>query len=148
MNVRIDRIQEEDFEELISLFKEFAEFENLPERMVNTVERMRLEKDFFNGFIIRNEDQEILGYTVFFFAYQTWTGKTLYMDDLYIRKEYRGKGFGSLLINKVIEFAKDTNCYKLRWQVSNWNHPAIKFYQELGATIDEVERNCDLILIQ
>jgi len=146
MNTSIGQIQEKDFEELIALFKEFAEFENLPERMVNTVERMKSEKDFFDGFIIRNDKQEIIGYTIFFFTYQTWTGKTLYMDDLYIRKEYRGKGLGSQLINKVKEFAKNTNCYKLRWQVSNWNHPAIKFYKELGATIDEVERNCDLIL--
>lgn len=148
MNVRIDRIQERDFEELISLFKEFAEFENLSDRMVNTVEKMKAEKDLFNGFIIRNEESKIIGYTVFFFAYFTWTGKTLYMDDLYIKEEYRGKRLGSLLIDKVKEFAKDTDCYKVRWQVSDWNHPAINFYKGLGAVIDNVERNCDLILIQ
>lgn len=51
-----------------------------------------------------------------------------------------------MLINKVISFAKDSNCNKLRWQVSNWNKPAIDFYKNLGAEINEVERNCDLII--
>jgi RimJ/RimL family protein N-acetyltransferase len=46
----------------------------------------------------------------------------------------------------VIEFAKNSQCHKLRWQVSAWNKPAIEFYKNIGATIDNVEQNCDLIL--
>lgn len=106
---------------------------------------MKTEKDFFRGFTIKDENNLILGYVTFFFAYYTWVGKSLYMDDLYIREEHRGKGLGTQLIKKVISFAKETNCQKLRWQVSNWNKSAIKFYKSLGAQIDEVDKNCDLM---
>lgn len=145
MKIKIEEIVEEDFETLIELFMELAVFENLPEKMINSVERMKTEKDFFRGFTIKDENNLILGYVTFFFAYYTWVGKSLYMDDLYIREEHRGKGLGTQLIKKVISFAKETNCQKLRWQVSNWNKSAIKFYKSLGAQIDEVDKNCDLM---
>lgn len=145
MNTEIRKIIESDFEELLNLFKEFALFEKVPEKMQNTLERMRHDKDFLTGFVIVS-DKEIIGYVTFFFAYYTWYGKSLYMDDLYVRKEYRGKGFGSLLTNRVIEYAKEHQCKKLRWQVSSWNTQAIRFYKQLGATIDDVENNCDLML--
>lgn len=145
MKIKIEEIVEEDFETLIELFRELAVFENLPEKMINSVERMKTEKDFFRGFTIKDENNLILGYVTFFFAYYTWVGKSLYMDDLYIREEHRGKGLGTQLIKKVISFAKETNCQKLRWQVSNWNKSAIKFYKSLGAQIDEVDKNCDLM---
>lgn len=146
MTYRIVKITDEDFDTLVSLFHEFALFEKLPEKMINTVERMKEEKDFINGFVVKDQRNKIVGYVTFFFAYYTWTGKSLYMDDLYVRPEYRGKGLGSKLINKVIDFAQKNKCNKRRWQVSNWNHPAIGFYKSIGAQIDDVESNCDLLL--
>jgi GNAT superfamily N-acetyltransferase len=68
------------------------------------------------------------------------------MDDLYVRPEYRGKGIGTHLVQKIISLAKASACHKLRWQVSNWNTTAIDFYKSLGASIDPVEQNCDLAL--
>ena len=68
------------------------------------------------------------------------------MDDLYVKESYRGKGIGSMLIQKVIEYAQSAQCHKLRWQVSDWNAPAIRFYKSLGGVIDAQERNCDLDL--
>lgn len=146
MDVKIEVIRENDFEQLNSLFYEFAVFEKHPEMMTNSIEQMKREKDYITGFTAKNENNEIIGYVIYFFAYYTWSGKCLYMDDLYVRQEYRGQGIGTLLINEVISHAKEQNCYKLRWQVSKWNDPAIKFYESLGASIDEVEMNCDLIL--
>ena len=114
--------------------------------MQNTLSRMKEEKDFFNGFTVKDESGNILGYVTYIFAYYTWFGKSLYMDDLYVCPTFRGQGLGTLLINEVINFAKENKCHKLRWQVSNWNHPAIAFYKTLGAEIDDVESNCDLLL--
>lgn len=145
MNYKIAPIHEDDYKSLIELFKDFALFEKLPEKMVNTEERMKEEKAYFQGFTVKDEECLLLGYVTFFFAYYTWTGKSLYMDDLYIRPEYRGKGLGTLLINQVISYAKENKCHKLRWQVSNWNQPAVDFYKSLGADIDDVESNCDLV---
>lgn len=146
MDFKIDKISESDFEALFALFQEFASFENLPDSVTNSVEQMKREKEYLKGFTAKDENGAIVGYVTYFFTYHTWTGKCLYMDDLYIREQYRGKGLGTLLINKVIEFAKESKCNKMRWQVSNWNDPAIAFYENLGAEINRVDMNCDLIL--
>lgn len=143
MNIR--KIVERDYPTLLSLFNEFALFEKVPERMINTVEQMLEEKSLINGFVAVNDNDEILGYVTCFFAYFTWIGKSMYMDDLYVRPAYRGNGIGTLLINEVITFAKEENCKKLHWQVSEWNQPAIGFYKSLGANVDSVESNCDLV---
>jgi len=117
----------------------------MPEQMTNSVERMSKEKDFFHCFVAETKDKKIIGYATYFFCYYTWIGKSLYMDDLYVKPEYRANGIGTKLINKVIQFAKDSECNKLRWQVSDWNKPAIDFYTHIGAKIDSNEHNCDLI---
>ena len=146
MSFTIRKIQETDFPVLFSLFMEMAVFETLPLSVTNSVEQMHLDKDYINGFVAVNENNEIIAYATYFFTYFTFVGKSLYMDDLYVKKEYRSQKIGSKLIDKVIEFAKNENCSKLRWQVSKWNTPAIEFYKNMGAIIDGVESNCDLIL--
>jgi len=145
MTVTIRKIEEYDFPVLIFLFKEFALFEKLPEKMTNSVEQMMKEKEYLTGFVAVNAADEILGYVTYFFGYYTWIGKSLYMDDLYVRPDFRGAGVGTKLINEVIAFAKAENCKKLRRQVSEWNQPAIDFYKSLGANVDAVESNCDLV---
>ena|SRR5665647_121336 len=146
MNITIRSAKEDDYEAILELFREFAHFENLDERMTNSVEQMKTEKAYFNCFVAVNSRNEIVGYATYFFAYFTWTGKSLYMDDLYVKESHRGEGIGTLLINQVIAYAKASNCHKLRWQVSDWNAPAIGFYKSLGAVVDAQERNCDLDL--
>jgi GNAT superfamily N-acetyltransferase len=145
MDYKIREIEEKDFATLISLFQEFALFEKLPEKMTNSLEQMKAEKQYLNGFVATTPTGEIAGYVTCFFAYYTWIGKSMYMDDLYVRKEFRGQGIGSLLINRVINLAKANQCKKLRWQVSEWNAPAIDFYKNLGASVDGTESNCDLV---
>ena len=145
MNIQIRTISENDYPVLLSLFQEMADFEKLPDRMINSVEQMQNEKEFIKGFVATNENEEILGYATCFFAYYTWVGKSLYLDDLYVRKDFRGNGIGTMLIKQIIQLAKSENCKRLRWQVSAWNEPAIAFYKSLGATVDPTESNCDLL---
>jgi ribosomal protein S18 acetylase RimI-like enzyme len=145
MSINIRPIEESDFSQLIVLFKEFALFEKVPEQMTNTLEKMQSEKPFIQGFVAENGQQQIVGYATCFFAYYTWIGKSLYMDDLYVQPEYRSQGIGTLLIGGIIDLAKQETCRKVRWQVSSWNKPAIGFYKRLNAVINETERNCDLI---
>jgi GNAT superfamily N-acetyltransferase len=92
-----------------------------------------------------NWDQ-VIGFATYFIAYYSWTGKTVYPDDLYVPEKYRGNQIGSALFDKVIETAKVEDCKKVRWQVSSLNKKAIEFYKIRGATIDEVEINCGLNL--
>lgn len=146
MNIKIREAKEADFQQIVDLFKEFAEFEKLPDKMTNSEERMKKEQEYFNCYVAETDDLEIVGYVTYFFAYYTWSGKSLYMDDLYVKAGYRANRLGTRLITTVIELAKTSDCHKLRWQVSNWNKSAIDFYKSIGATIDRVEYNCDLIL--
>ncbi len=146
MNCTIREINKKDYTELIEIFKEFAVFEKLPDMMINSVEQMESESHLINGFVILNEKHNIIGYVTFFYAYYTWIGKSMYMDDLYVKMNYRDQGLGTKLINKVIQKAKADKCNKLKWQVSEWNKPAINFYKKLGANVDSIESNCDLIL--
>lgn len=146
MTIKIRSAVESDYPKIIELFKEFAEFEKVPEKMVNSVEQMKREKEYFNCFLAVNEDDQILGYSTYFFSYHTWVGKSLYMDDLYVKSDYRNNGIGKILLDSVIEFAKKEKCNKVRWQVSNWNKNAIEFYKRIGAEIGDVELNCDLHL--
>ena len=147
MEITIRKIIKTDYSTLINLFQEMANFEKVPDKMKNSVELMQKEEVYINGFVAVSNNNEILGYVTHFFAYYTWVGKSLYMDDLYVRQEFRGHGIGTRLIQQVISFAKAENCKRLRWQVSEWNTPAINFYKSLGAVIDPVESNCDLSFI-
>jgi GNAT superfamily N-acetyltransferase len=146
MSISIRTIEQGDFERLLELFKEFADFEKLPHKMTNGLKKMRDEMQYLNGFVAVNADKIIVGYTTFFFCYFTWSGKSLYMDDLYVQLEHREKGIGTQLLDAVIVYAKASQCHKLRWQVSNWNKSVIHFYEKKGASIDNIEQNCDLIL--
>jgi len=146
MNLIIREIADTDFEDLLMLFQEFADFQNSSEKMINTLEQMEKDKDLFSGFIVKDESGTPVAYIVFFFFYSTWSGKMLYIEDIYVREQYREKGVGSQLIRRAIDVAKREGCSKMRWQVSNWNANAIGFYESLGAEIDKVEMNCNLTL--
>jgi GNAT superfamily N-acetyltransferase len=146
VDIEIRNAQESDFSQILDLFQEFAEFEKTPDAMNNSLERMMREKDLFHCYVAETQGGEIVGFATHFFAYYTWIGKSLYLDDLFVKPDYRGNGLGTLLINKVIDYAKESQCHKLVWQVSDWNKPAIEFYKSLGAEISNTQRDCELVI--
>ena len=107
------------------------------------VDQMIEDKEHFTCLIALVKDQ-IVGFSTYFTAYYSWSGKAIYLDDLYVMQTYRGLGIGSMLFERVLEIAKNEHCKKVKWQVSNWNSKAIEFYLKRGAKIDEVEINCEL----
>ena len=136
---------ENDFEQILHLIKEFAQFQKTPDRVSNTVQLMKQEQDSFNC-LVAEVDGKIIGFATFFFCYYSWSGKSMYLDDLYVTDSYRGQHIGTDLLLLIIEKAKAQNCKKVRWQVSNWNQKAIDFYKDFGADIGDIEINCDLEL--
>ncbi len=146
MNIQIRPVKEGDFADIVELFKEFALFEKRPEKVTNSVEQMLKEKEYFHCFLAETPENEIVGYVTYFFSYHTWTGKSLFMDDLYVKADFRNQGIGKRLLDTVIGYARQEKCNKVRWQVSNWNKKAQEFYKKIGAEIDDVELNCDLPL--
>ncbi|QEC70181.1 GNAT family N-acetyltransferase [Panacibacter ginsenosidivorans] len=144
--ITIRKSAETDIPSIFLLIKEFSTFQKTPEKFFITPEQMQADKDLFNCFIAEDTtSNNIVGYACFSIIYYSWSGKSLYLDDLFVKENYRGQNIGSLLMNAVIEFAKENNCKKMRWQVSKWNAHAQTFYKKLGAVIDDVEINCDLV---
>ena len=146
MEFGIRLAEEGDFGKIIELIREFAGFEKHPEAMVNSTERMKSEKDYFSCFVAESSDREIVGYVAWFYSYYTWSGKSIYIDDLYVKEPYRGKGIGSKLLDQVIDFAGKAGCHRVRWQVSDWNEQAMQLYTKIGAEIDRTKLNCDLTI--
>ena len=142
----IRQATEADFEAIFLLIKEFSIFQKTPEKVTTSATQMLADKDVFNCFVVINDDAEIVGYACYFFAYYSWSGKAINLDDLYIRESYRNLGIGERLLDKIIETGKQNKCVKVRWQVSKWNTNAINFYIKKGAVINDVEINCDLLL--
>ena len=142
MNINIRKATEADFPEILSLIKELAAFEKSPEKVTNTVELIKHEKEFFHCFVAETEYNEIVGMALYFFAYYTWVGKSLYLDDLYVKQSFRKLRIGSDLLRKIFEIAKAEDCKRVRWQVLNWNKNAIQMYKTAGAEIDDEWLNC------
>lgn len=136
MKVIIRKATEKDFLAILSLIKELADFEKSPEKVTNSIEQMRSEKDFFQCYVAESDNKEVVGMAVFFFTYSTWVGKSLYLDDLYIKEAYRGKKIGTKLLKKIFEIAKKENCKRVSCLVSTWNSPAVEMYKKCGAEID------------
>jgi GNAT superfamily N-acetyltransferase len=143
MKFTIREATENDFPGILELIKELATFEKAPEKVTNTVEQMNDEKGLFRCFVAAGESGEIVGIALWFIAYYTWVGKSLYLDDLYVKEAYRKHKIGSALLAKVFEAALAENCKRVRWQVLRWNEPAIRFYEKAGALIDGEWLNCD-----
>ena len=145
MNITLRPATEADFPEILGMIKELALFEKAPEKVTNSVEQMHREKDFFRCIMAENEDGIIVGMALYFFAYYTWVGKSLYLDDLYIKPDYRGNGIGTMLLKEIMKISKEEKCTRIRWQVLDWNTPAIDLYKKMGMTLDEEWINCDWI---
>src|ERR1700754_4799412 len=103
MTVTIRKATDSDFPAIIDLINEFAAFQKTPDRVHNSVEQMLADKDLFFCFVAENQQQQIVGYAACFFAYYTWSGKNLYLDDLYVKETARGFNIGTKLLFEVIE---------------------------------------------
>jgi GNAT superfamily N-acetyltransferase len=125
---------------LVTLIHELAEFEHLPV-VVTEADLLRdgfCESPKFRA-LVAEWDGQPAAYALFFDYYSTFEGRAgLFLEDLYVRDQYRGKGIGKALLVQVASIARQENCFGVRWQVLDWNTPAIQFYQGLGARfIDE-----------
>ena len=146
MDIKIEKAEPRDFKYIHSLIHEFSDFQNSRDRVSVTVNMMVEQKDFINCYIARDHLNQIIGYTNYSIIYYSWVGKSIYLDDIYVKPAYRGKGIGFSMMNKVFEVAKKEDCNRVRWQVSKWNTSAIEFYQKIGAEVDDMEMNCDLLI--
>ncbi|MEP5610822.1 MAG: GNAT family N-acetyltransferase [Cyclobacteriaceae bacterium] len=137
----------EDLPRLLELVVELAVYENAEDEVANTVARM--EKDGFGenpiyGFIVAEENSEIIGAAIYYYRYSTWKGKRMYLEDLIVTESKRGVGAGKLLFEETIKIGKETDCTGMMWQVLDWNEPAINFYKKYNSNLDGEWINCNL----
>jgi GNAT superfamily N-acetyltransferase len=121
---------------LNTLVHEFAEFERLP---IAATEAGLLRDGFSDApkfrVLMAEWEGEAAGYALFFGYYSSFEGRAgLFLEDIYVRDKYRGKGIGKKLLARIALIAKEQKCFGVRWQVLDWNTPAIEFYKSLGAT--------------
>jgi GNAT superfamily N-acetyltransferase len=122
---------------LKALILELAEYER--ERQLVMITEADLARDGFGPqpkfrALIAEWDRQTAGYALFFGFYSTWEGRPgLFLEDLFVREIFRGKGIGRTLLANVAGIAQRENCYGVRWEVLDWNQPAIEFYKRLGA---------------
>jgi GNAT superfamily N-acetyltransferase len=133
---------EEDFPAILSLIKELAEYERSTDAVTNSVEQMKREQNHFSCFVAELPNGTIAGMALFFTAYFTWVGKSIYLEDIIVSQAYRQMGIGMALMKRVIRRAQDENCRRVRWQVLDWNESAISFYRKCGAEISGDWLNC------
>ena len=149
MDIIIRRAGVADFPAVYALFREFAVFQKTPEKLHITLDQLIADEAHFQCFVAETGsepggDREIVGFATFFMAYYSWTGKAIYLDDLYVRESSRKYGIGKKLLFAVIDFSKENGCKTVRWLVSRWNGNAMAFYKSIGAEIYETEMVCVL----
>jgi GNAT superfamily N-acetyltransferase len=137
---RIRPAVEGDSALIVELIRGLAEYEKLLDQMETTEERIRTSLFPADGqppsafCVIAEVDGVAAGFALYFFNYSTFLARPgLYLEDLYVKPEFRGQGLGKGLLLHLAGIARARNCGRMEWAVLDWNAPAIAFYESLGA---------------
>ena len=131
----------DDVPTILSLIRDLAEYERAPNEVVATEEG--LHEVLFGArpaaeVVLALEGKMPVGFAVFFHNFSTWLGRAgLYLEDLFVRPDARGKGYGRALLVHLARVAQERGCGRMEWAVLDWNEPAIQFYRKLGAAPNE-----------
>ena len=128
---------ENDSGKILEFIHALADYEKLSHEVVTTEEMLRIslfgEKPEAEVLLIE-DGSGVVGFALFFENYSTFLGrKGIYLEDLFVLSRARGKGFGMALLKRLAEIALERECGRLEWNVLDWNHTAIRFYESLGA---------------
>jgi Sortase and related acyltransferases len=157
MSIALRRAVKEDCPRLLELVRELALYEKAPQEVTVTLEHF-IESGFGKNplwwaFVASSpspfskgegEQEEILGFALYYIRYSTWKGQAMYLEDIIVTEAARGKGIGKLLMDRLIEEAKERGLKRIVWQVLEWNEPAINFYKKYNANFDAEWVNCSI----
>lgn len=152
MSITIRRAVKEDCPRLMELVHELAVYEKAPEEVTVTLEHFE-ESGFGKNpvwwaFVAEapaaGGDKQIVALALYYIRYSTWKGQRMYLEDIIVTQEWRGKGIGKLLFDTLIGEVSDRKLNGMMWQVLDWNEPAINFYKKYKAHFDAGWINCSL----
>ena len=136
-DLQIRRGTAEDVPLILQLIRDLAEYERAPNDVHATEPQLR---DVLFGekpaaeVLLAFANDEPVGFALYFFNFSTWLGRPgLYLEDLFVKPETRGKGYGRALLTRLAQIAQERGCGRMEWSVLDWNEPAIQFYRKLGA---------------
>jgi GNAT superfamily N-acetyltransferase len=152
MSINIRKAVAKDCPRLLELIHELAVYERAPEQVTVTLEHF-IESGFGSQPVwwayVAEETSDtagplVLGFALYYIRYSTWKGQAMYLEDILITNEMRGKGIGKLLFDRLIEEARDKKFNRIIWQVLDWNEPAIRFYKKYEAGLEAGWLNASL----
>ncbi len=147
MEFIIRRGEEQDMSSVLKLVTELAVFEKEPDAVKINVDDLInngcKENPTFFTFVAETEGI-IVGIALFYSRFSTWDGPSMHLEDLIVTENYRGKGIGKALYDKVLKDALQKGFNRVEWVVLDWNTPAIEFYKSTGATVFEEWNICQI----
>lgn len=138
--MKLRTAQQSDMAAVHELVRELAFYEKALDEVSATIEDYERDgfgvQDLFKVLLAEDENGQLMGIAFYYYGYSTWKGKMLYLEDLVVREAYRRSGIGALLFEKIVSIAHQNHARQMRWQVIDWNEPAIKFYRKYEAELD------------
>ncbi len=146
-NPVIRRATQKDCKRILELVYELAVYEKAPNEITVTLEHFTEsgfgQQPVWWAFVVEVDDI-IQGFALYYIRFSTWKGQRMYLEDLLVTEEMRGKGLGKLLFDQLIIEAKEKGFTGIAWQVLEWNEPAINFYKKYQASFDGEWVNCSV----
>ncbi len=136
--ITVRKAKKRDLAAIYGLVQELAVYEKEPNAVTATLEDY--QNDFEAGIFEANvalDGEDVVGTTIYYMSYSTWKGKMLYLEDFVVREAYRKNGVGQLLFDAYLAVAKEKKAVMVKWQVLDWNEPALNFYIKNNAIIEK-----------
>jgi GNAT superfamily N-acetyltransferase len=136
--IKTEQAQRNHVQSIYDLIVELAVYEKEPDQVSNTPEQLEIDlfDDHVCDAIVALDGEKVIGFALFYTSYSTWKGRSMYLEDFYVKEDRRKEGAGKMLFEQVVAIAKKRKVQRMDWQVLEWNQLALDFYKRQNALLD------------